>query len=455
MHRVSWKALVLTLLVVVVSAAALAVPQFALGVGDVRFVRGGTGPLGLRLGLDLQGGSHLVYEARAADVTDEQLEGVVRTIERRINAFGVAEATVQRLGERRVVVQLPGIRDVAEAKRLIGETAKLEFKERTCEAVALGGECVNPTDKDIGLSGDDLADAWAGQHPQTGEAIVNIQFNQRGTRVFADLTTRLAGDPSKRIAIFLDDRLLLDPTVDEPIPSGTGFIRGGFTPQRARTIAIQLDSGRLPVPLGDPILETTVDATLGQDSLQKSLLGGMVGFVLVVAFMVAYYRVPGLVAAVALGIYVMAVVALFKLIPVTLTLAGIAAFILSIGMAVDANILIFERMKEELRGGRTLGSAVDMGFSRAWQAIRDSNVATFIITAVLYWFGSRLGTPLVVGFAVTLFIGVATSMFTAIVVSRTLLFLVAATPLGRRLGLFSPEGYRPARRPVQAVVGGS
>jgi preprotein translocase subunit SecD len=218
--------------------------------------------------------------------------------------------------------------------------------------------------------------------------------------------------------------------------------------ERVRTIAIQLESGRLPVPL-KLVKESTVDAVLGADSLRRSLMAGLVGLALVFLFTIIYYRVPGIVAGMALLIYASIALAIFKLLPVTLTLAGIAGFILSIGMAVDANILIFERMKEELRGGRTLASAMEVGFNRAWPSIRDSNVSTFITCAILYWFGSRLGASLVMGFALTLFIGVAVSMFTAITVSRNLLQLVALTPVARRLNLFTPE---PLRRPAE--VGG-
>jgi preprotein translocase subunit SecD len=450
--RRSLRLFILIAAIVGLSVASLLVRDIHLALGGLHFDRAGKGPLGLKLGLDLLGGSHLIYEADIPDPTPEQMDGVLSTIERRINAFGVAEPIVQRMGDKRLVVQLPGVRNIEEAKRLIGQTARLEFKERQCLVDPRVEDCDkegNHIDKDTGLTGDDLARAWPGTHQTKGTPIVNIQFKARGTEIFADLTRRMAGKPEYRIAIFLDNEELLAPVVERPILDGTAYIEGGdFTMERVRTIAIQLESGRLPVPL-KLVKESTVDAVLGADSLRRSLMAGLVGLALVFLFTIIYYRVPGIVAGVALLIYASIALAIFKLLPVTLTLAGIAGFILSIGMAVDANILIFERMKEELRGGRTLASAMEVGFNRAWPSIRDSNVSTFITCAILYWFGSRLGASLVMGFALTLFIGVAVSMFTAITVSRNLLQLVALTPVARRLNLFTPE---PLRRPAE--VGG-
>ena len=238
---------------------------------------------------------------------------------------------------------------------------------------------------------------------------------------------------------------IVAPVVNQPILAGAAFIEGPtFTPERVHTIAIQLESGRLPIPI-EVVQEQDVDAVLGAESLRKSLIAGIVGLCLVLLFMVMYYRMAGLVAAVALLIYTAAVLSVFKMVPITLTLAGVAAFILSIGMAVDANILIFERMKEELRLGRTLTSAIDIGFSRAWTSIRDGNVSTLIICAILFWFGQRLGASLIAGFALTLGIGVTLSMFSALTVSKTLLNLLNFSPLGRRRGIFSPERLPKAR----------
>jgi preprotein translocase subunit SecD len=271
------------------------------------------------------------------------------------------------------------------------------------------------------------------------EWVVNIRFDARGADLFSELTRRIhRQQDTKRIAILLDEQNLIAPVALAWIRDGRSQITGNFTREEARTLAIQLESGALPVSL-KLVQESDVDALLGSESLRQSLMAGLVGLGLVGAFMVAYYRMAGVVAAMALVFYAIIVLALFKLIPVTLTLSGIAGFILSIGMAVDANVLIFERMKEEIRVGRTLASSMEVGFSRAWTAIRDSNITTFIACGILIWFGNRLGGELVTGFALTLFIGVAVSMFTALVVSRNLLQLLAWAGLGQRLNLFTPE----------------
>jgi preprotein translocase subunit SecD len=337
------------------------------------------------------------------------------------------------------------------AKSVIGETARLEFKERTCTD---GGPdtCFTFIDTDLapplGLTGDDLVDAYASTDQTTGEWTVNIQFNSRGAEIFSELTRSIVGVPTKRIAVFLDDELLLAPVARAWIRDGRSQITGRFTRDEARTISIQLESGRLPVPL-KLIQESEVDALLGSESLGRSLLAGLVGLGLVMIFMMAYYRMAGLVASLALVFYAVVVLAIFKLVPITLTLPHIGGFILSIGMAVDANVLIFERMKEEIRMGRTLASSMEVGFSRAWPAIRDGNVSTFITCGVLLWFGSRLGGGLINGFALSLLIGVAVSMFTALVVSRNLLQLLAWIGLAHRVNLFSPEKIQ---RPSQATV---
>ena len=329
---------------------------------------------------------------------------------------------------------------IETAKSLIGQTAQLVFKERTCGNVQpLTGECLPPIeDAELGLTGDDLDNAYASTNPNTGEWEVRIAFNDRGTGIFSDLTQRIVNQENKRIAVFLDDELLIAPVSLAWIRDGRSTITGGFSREEARTLAIQLEAGSLPVPL-KLIQESDVDALLGSESLQKSLMAGLIGLGLVLIFMLAYYRAAGLVAALALVFYTIVVLALFKLVPVTLGLSGIGAFILSIGLAVDANILIFERMKEEIRIGRTLASSMEVGFSRAWPAIRDGNISTIITCLVLLWLGSRTADDLVTGFAFTLFIGVVVSMFTAIVVSRNLLQLFAWIGLGRRLNLFSPE----------------
>ncbi len=324
---------------------------------------------------------------------------------------------------------------IDEAKALIGQTALLEFKERTCDTII----CANFTDADLGLTGDDLERAEAAADPVGVGWVVNLQFDGRGSDIFSELTQRIANVQTKRIAIFLDDEEILAPVSRAWIRDGSTQISGDFTREEARTLSIQLESGRLQVPL-KLIQESDVDPHLGVESLRNSLRAGLVGLGLVLLFVIAYYRMAGVVAACALVFYAIMVLAVFKLIPITLELAHIGGFILSVGMAVDANILIFERMKEEVRIGRTLASSMEVGFSRAWPAIRDSNISTMITCLVLLWFGDRLGGGLVTGVAISLFIGVAASMFTAVVVSRNLLQLMAFVGLGHKIGLFTPEG---------------
>ena len=357
---------------------------------------------------------------------------------------------------------------IEEAKALIRGTAQLVFKQRICNASSeqifsandLGlpdpcGEEGTYVDRDIGLTGEFLSRAFAGRDPVvTARHQVHVEFNSTGTSIFRDLTETLFDmGPKGRIAMFLDDQLISAPTVTTPIRDGRGVITGGFTRQSARDLAIQLESGRLPIPLA-LIRESTVDALLGSDSLRKSLTAGLVGLGLVLLFVVIYYRMAGVVAAIALLIYAVIVLAILKLLPgTTITLSGIAGLVLSVGFAVDANILIFERMKEEMRTGRSLTSAMEVGFRRAWVAIRDSNFSTILTCAILFLFGSRLGggTPVVTGFAITLLIGVCVSMFTAMTVSRNMLQILALTPAGRNTSLFSPE---PQRQPVGVAGGG-
>ena len=343
---------------------------------------------------------------------------------------------------------------IDEAKALIGETALLEFKERTCEDIT----CVQFTDADLGLSGDDLERAEASADPLGIGWVVNLQFDGRGSDIFSELTRRIAGVETKRIAVFMDDQELIAPVARAWIRDGSTQVSGDFSRERARSLAIQLESGRLQVPL-KLIQESDVDALFGEESLRNSLLAGLVGLGLVLLFIIAYYRMAGVVAAIALVFYAVMVLAVLKLIPITLELAHVGGFILSIGMAVDANILIFERMKEEVRIGRTLASSMEVGFSRAWPAIRDSNISTMITCLVLLWFGDRLGGGLVTGVAISLFIGVAASMFTAVVVSRNLLQLMAFAGLGNKISMFTPEKVEGesaagASRPAEGARGG-
>jgi preprotein translocase subunit SecD len=393
------------------------------------------GRQGLTLGLDLKGGSYLVYEADLSkkdpgQTVDAAMEGVVGKIERRANAFGVKEPIIQRQGENRILVQLPGEKNVDEAKKLIGQVALLEFRETTPDPS--GGyakdekgdikwtpaKATGSDSKEKELTGKYLKpNSKVLLKPGTNEPEVAFEWNDEGAVLFEQVTKR---NLQKPLGIFLDNQPISAPTVQAVIKS-SGVITG-MDMKEAQNLAIQLNSGSLDLPL-KIIQEQTVDATLGTDSLRKSMVAGAIGIVLVILFMILYYRMSGVVATLALLIYGVILTAIFKLVPVTLTLAGIAAGVVSVGMAVDANILIFERMKEELRAGRTLGAAVDAGFSRAWLAIRDSNVTTFIACIVLYWFGDTFGAFMVKGFALTLFIGVALSMFTAITVSRLFLML--------------------------------
>ena len=324
----------------------------------------------------------------------------------------------------------------------VGENATVRFTEMLAYS-----------DEDFGLSGDNLTRAYPSLNATTDQPIINIEFDAVGTRLFGELTTAIAGSPNDAIAIFLDGEELIAPVVTSPITSGTAIIQGrDFTIEEVRDKSFLLEGGRLPVPI-ELIQERDVDAILGADSLAKSVVAGGVGMALVFLFIAFYYRLPGLIAALALVIYAVLVLAVYKL-TVTLTLSGVAATILSVGMAVDANILIFERMKDELRNGRTLVSAINIGFNRAWPAIRDSNVSTLITCAILYYFSNQLGTTIVQGFAFTLAIGVMISMFSAIVVTRTILRVVATTPLATHLGWFVPYGGSelPQNRPAATAL---
>ncbi len=394
------------------------------------------GRQGLTLGLDLKGGAYLVYQADLSkkdpsQTTDQVMTSVISKIERRANTFGVKEPIIQRQGEDRILVQLPGEKNVDEAKKLIGQVALLEFKETTSDSSGqptkdANGLTIWTIAKATGSNGqlEELTGKYLKPNakvvltPNTNQPEVAFEWNDEGAKLFEQITQKNLHKP---LGIFLDNEMISDPTVNGVI-KGTGVIEG-LTLKEAQDLSIELNSGSLDVPL-TVIQEQTVDATLGTDSIRKSIIAGAIGISLIVLFMLLYYRGSGLVAVCALGIYSVLLLTIFKLVPITLTLAGVAAAVVSVGMAVDANILIFERMKEELRAGRTLGAAVDAGFSRAWLAIRDSNVNSFIACIVLYWFGDTFGAFLVKGFALTLFVGVALSMFSAITISRIFLMLV-------------------------------
>ena len=632
---INFRTLIFTSLIFIFSILILSFNTISFNLLGIDFDRGDSDSIfGLTLGLDLKGGTHLVYEAipnKGRDISNEDMEGARKILERRVNSFGISESSVQIVGSgsgvnNKLLVQLPGLSDlninitvagditgenlqetlnesgysnieveeidlvegrfllsgpklknnelpnlinaidkkypfsfliafssqtedgeetdvpsldkvlesvskvdensavedlsqgiyrvtlndfditsdeknlrsldqdkvqtfiesfdsigdifqvsisggvpnwkvsggVEEAKKLIGETAQLEFKERDCLPVEnenneeiwppdnlsveewIQARCVFPNyyeDKAVALSGEDLIDAFPDVQPGIARPVVTIIFDDDGADEFYDLTSKVAKNQDL-LAIFLDGEQLIAPSASSGISGGRAFIQGPtFDSQSVKTISIQLKSGALPVGL-NLIQERNVDASLGSDSLSKSLFAGSLGLLLVLLFMISYYRIPGVVASLSLIFYSLLLLAVFKIIPITLTLSGAAAVILSIGVAVDANILISERTKEELRGGRNIFSSISEGFSRAWPSIRDSNVSTIIICIVLYWFGDRFTTSVIQGFALTLGIGVLISMFTAFTVSRLLMRLISSTPLGNKDNLYDPLGSR-------------
>ena len=442
--------------------------------------------LPLQLGLDLRGGSQLTIQLQTTDevpeITSERLEAVRQVVDRRVNGLGVSEAVVQSVGDDRILVQLPGVSDPQEAERVLGGTAQLDFRTQTTdpqiqaqleirqrELTALIVEAQNVEDGELEeaqlaqiqekqqeiaslseslfvkseLTGERLrrASYQPSQQGNTWEVI--LDFDNEGGQLFAQLTRDIAGT-GRTLGIFLDDELISAPSVSAEYAS-TGIMGGrasisggspGFTLEGARELALQLEGGALPVPV-EIVENRTVGATLGQDSIRRSIIAALSGLVLVLVYMAVYYRLPGMLADFALIIYGLLTLACFSLAGVTLTLPGIAGFILSIGMAVDANVLIFERTREELRGGKTLYRAVESGFARAFSSILDSNVTTLIACGALFW----LGSGLVRGFALTLAIGVAVSMFTALTCSRTfLLIAVLGFPSVRQKPqLFCPD----------------
>ncbi|MBD2516223.1 protein translocase subunit SecD [Nostoc sp. FACHB-973] len=431
------------------------------------------------LGLDLRGGSQLTIQVKPSaeipKITERELEGVKKVVEGRINGLGVSEPVIQTVGADKILVQLPGVNDPEQAERVLGGTAQLEFRtqkpntetqllafqgsraelkakqeelrkssdkaaiaknqedlEKNNQAIAELFESTNPP-----LIGKYLKDAY-GEPTQGNNWNVAIRFDQKGGELFAQLTKNLAGT-GRSIGVFLDNELISAPTVGiefaaTGITGGSAVITGRFTAQQANDLGVQLRGGALPVPVEIAEIRT-VGATLGKDSITSSIYAGIGGLSLVLIFMVVYYRLPGVIADIALLIYALLTWATFALLGVTLTLPGIAGFILSIGMAVDANVLIFERTREELQAGKSLYRSVESGFYRAFSSILDGNVTTVIACAALFW----LGAGLVKGFALTLALGVAVSMFTAITCSRTLMFLAITIPALKKPELFSPN----------------
>ncbi|MEJ2551380.1 MAG: protein translocase subunit SecD [Anaerolineales bacterium] len=432
-------------------------------------------------GLDLQGGLRVLLEAdlpATTEIAADQLDTAASIIEKRVNALGVTEPIVQVAGTRRILVELPGIGDPAEAVATLKETGLLEFIEmsiddvyaltpgqriqtdfglNTSETSTENLPTTTPTAEETQAtpteelpaptpsdgeaqptpSGDETTSQPAEKifhtvltgaalenagvtRDSVGNISVGLTFTTDGAQIFADYTASHIGGI---LGIVLDKQLISYPRITQAIPGGNASITGNYTLEEANNLAVQLRYGSLPIPL-KVVENKTVGPTLGQDSLQKSTVAGLIGLSVVMAFMILYYRLPGFLADLALLCYATITFALFKAIPVTLTLPGIAGFVLSIGVAVDANVLIFERLKEELRSGRNLHKAIDLGFSRAWPSIRDSNISTLITCLILYWFGNTFGASIVKGFSITLALGVLVSLFTAITVTRTFLHIV-------------------------------
>jgi preprotein translocase subunit SecD len=413
-----------------------------------------------RLGLDLVGGVQALMEADLPANTPIEagaMDAATGIVENRVNGLGLTEAVVQKAGERRIVVELPGETDPERALSTIQQTGLLEFVDMSNisqnEAFALVGTTiktdfgqtseqpttsvqptatisstqgvtatvpVSPTFHTI-MTGADLKNVNV-TTSQTGQYEVAFTLSPNGAKIFGDFTASHINDV---LAIVVDKKAISTPTIQGAIPNGQGVITGKFTADEANNLAVQLRYGSLPIPL--KVIEIrTVGPTLGQESLQASLRAGAIGFLIVIMFMLLYYRLPGLVADIAIIIYALITFAIFRYIPVTLTLPGIAGFLLSTGSALDANILIFERMKEELRSGKTLRQSIDLGWKRAWPSIRDSNIATIITCTILFWFGSTYGATIVKGFSITLLLGVIVSLFSAIVVTRALMELVVS-----------------------------
>ena len=397
-----------------------------------------------QLGLDLVGGVQALLEADLpadVEVTQENMQTAKRIIENRVNGLGVSEAVVQLAGDRRILVELPGQTDPEQALSTIKDTALLEFVDFGDFSAQQVSQMINTeikTDFKVSSAENESANLNSDEpvfhtvmtgasikqvgvtKNALGKFLIVFELTPEGSQIFQEYTTNNTGE---YLAIVLDNEVISAPRIKEPITGGRGSIGGNFTYESASNLSIQLKYGSLPVPL--KVVQTeTIGPTLGEDSLDKSLVAGVIGLAVVMIFMAIYYRLPGLIADLALLLYALLTFALYRWIPVTLTLPGIAGFVLSIGVAVDANVLIFERMKEELRAGASLQKAISLGWDRAWPSIRDSNISTLITSAILYWFGSTYGASIVKGFSLTLAIGVLVSLFTAVTATRTFLHLL-------------------------------
>ncbi len=390
-----------------------------------------------KLGLDLSGGTHLVYRADVSNVASGEVKDAMSSlrdvIERRINIFGVSEPVVtvenagfSNLGEERLSIDLPGITDTKKAIDMIGQTPLLEFKteggDLMKKAKVVDGQInldLNSQYQNTELTGRFLEKAILEFNPNTGEPTVALQFNSDGAKLFEQITRDNVG---KTVAIFLDGQPISTPVVREAISGGKAVISGNFNPKEAKQLVGRLNSGALPVPI-ELVSTQTIGPSLGAKAVDAGVKAGIMGFLAIAIFLIIWYRMPGVIAVIALSVYVAIMLALFKLIPVTLTAAGIAGFIISLGIAVDANVLIFERLKEELRSGRTIDESIRNGFSRAWLSIRDSNTSSIITAIILYWFG----TTLIKGFALTFLLGVLVSMISAISITRLFIFALHIT----------------------------
>lgn len=389
-----------------------------------------------KLGLDLQGGVRLVYQADFSNIEEKEkggtMEGLKDVIERRVNLFGVKEPLVQIEGEK-LVVELAGVVDPAQAIAQIGQTPFLEFREqkenydeimeKNNQVFESGGGEIEDPFQPASLTGKYLEKAQVIFDQTTYQPLVSLQFNEEGARLFEELTAKNVG---KRLAIYIDGFLISAPIVQEPIAGGKAQISGQFTVEEAKELAQNLNAGALPVPI-KLVSQQSIGPTLGKISLEQTIKAGVIGFLAVILFIIIFYRLPGFFASISLCIYLIFLLALFKLIPVTLTLAGIAGFLLSLGMAVDANILIFSRMREELKQGREPLKALEEGSRRAWPAIRDGNFTTILVGVILYFFG----TSFVQGFAFTLIIGNFISMFSAVFITNNFLRIVTQTRLNK------------------------
>jgi len=395
-------------------------PKLDIKLGKFRFFR----DLEIKQGIDLAGGTHLVFQADMGKIClsdrESAIEAARDNITRRVNLYGISEPLVQtsKLGDDyRLIVELAGVEDINQAVDLIGQTAQLDFRELSPEATSAS----KLSDyKATGLTGKDLSRSQVQFDPNTGEPVVGLKFSDEGAKKFGEITERNIERP---VGIFLDELPATLPTVKEKITSGEAIISGEFTLDEAKRLSVQLNAGALPVPI-KIIEQRNIGATLGSESVKKTTQAGLIGLAMVAFFMSAYYGRLGVLAVIGLVIYGLLTLAIYKLVPVVLTLPGLAGFILSVGMAVDSNILIFERMKEEIRAGRPYHVAIELGFGRAWDSIRDANVCTLITCFILFnpfnW--SFLNSSgLVRGFALTLGLGVMLSLFTGIVVTRTIL----------------------------------